>query len=53
MGKSNSETFAAKSTLIIIEFESLSFSAKIRLNETNYDIWCQIIEIHITIKKKL
>ena len=33
--------------------EGSYFSARILLNEKNYDIWSQIIEMHIDEKEKL
>ncbi|KAH0720858.1 hypothetical protein KY290_005875 [Solanum tuberosum] len=49
MGKSD----ASNSTPIIIQSENSSFNARIILNETNYDMWSQIIEMHIVRKEKL
>ncbi|KAH0781748.1 hypothetical protein KY290_001346 [Solanum tuberosum] len=49
MGKSD----ASNSTPIIIQSEYSSFNAGIILNETNYDTWSQIIEMHIAEKEKL
>ena len=44
---SESETSVTKSAPIIIQFESSSFNAGIVLTETNYDLWSQILEMHI------
>jgi len=49
MGKSD----ASNSTPIIIQSENSSFNVGIILNETNYDMWSQIIEMHIAEKEKL
>jgi hypothetical protein len=40
-------------TPIIIHSESSSFNAGIILNETNYDMWSQIMEMHLAEKEKL
>ncbi|KAF2305009.1 hypothetical protein GH714_001026 [Hevea brasiliensis] len=53
MSKPNAETSGAKSAPIIIQYESSSFNAGIILNETNYDMWSQIIEMHIAEREKL
>ena len=53
MSKSDSEASGAKSAPIIIQSEGLSFNADIVLNETNYDMWSQIMEMHIAEKEKL
>ncbi|XP_020967749.1 uncharacterized protein LOC107616183 [Arachis ipaensis] len=56
MGKSESdpsEPSGTKTAPIIIQFENSSFNAGIILNETNYDIWCQMMEMHIAEKEKL
>jgi hypothetical protein len=47
------EAFGNKLGPIIIQSEGSSFNAGILLNETNYDMWSQIIEMHITKKEKL
>ena len=38
---------------IIIQSEGSFFNAGILLNETNYDMWSKIIEMHIAEKEKL
>ncbi|KAG5541317.1 hypothetical protein RHGRI_021225 [Rhododendron griersonianum] len=53
MGESGSETSGTKSTPIIIQHEGSSFNAAIVLNETNYDLWSQMLEMHIAEKEKL
>ena len=59
MADSDSETSGNKygsrnkSTPIIIQSEGLSFNAGIVLDETNYDLWSQIMEMHIAEKEKL
>jgi arginyl-tRNA synthetase len=47
------EAFGNKLGPIIIQSEGSSFNTGILLNETNYDMWSQIIEMHITEKEKL
>ena len=47
------EIFESKSTPIIIQSEGSSFKVGITLNETNYDLWSQIMEMHIVEKEKL
>lgn len=47
MGKSNT----SDPTLIIIQFENFSFNAGIILNETNYNMWSQIMEIPLLKKR--
>ncbi|KAJ1401570.1 gag-polypeptide of LTR copia-type [Sesbania bispinosa] len=39
-------------TLVIIQFES-AFNTRIILTETNYDIWLQIMEMHIAKREKI
>ncbi|KAL1308521.1 uncharacterized protein [Arachis hypogaea] len=56
MGKSESdpsEPSGTKTAPIIIQSENSSFNAGIVLNETNYDVWCQMMEMHIAEKEKL
>jgi hypothetical protein len=53
MSKSDSETSGTKSTPIIIQHEGSSFNAGIVLNETNYDLWSQMLEMQIAEKEKL
>ncbi|KAJ8647938.1 hypothetical protein MRB53_000961 [Persea americana] len=53
MAASDSETSGTKSAPIIIQSEGSSFKAGIILNETNYDLWSQIMEMHIAEKEKL
>ena len=40
-------------TPIIIQQEGSSFNSGIVLNETNYDMWSQMLEMQIVEKKKL
>ncbi|KAK2996779.1 hypothetical protein RJ639_025625 [Escallonia herrerae] len=47
------ETFGTKSSPIVIQSEGLSFKVGIILNDTNYDLWSQIMEMHIAEKEKL
>lgn len=51
MSKPDSETSGTKS--IIIQHEGSSFNAGIVLNETNYDLWSQMLEMQIAEKEKL
>ena len=53
MSKSDSETSVTKSTPIIIQHEGSSFNSGIELNETNYDLWSQMLEMQIAEKEKL
>ncbi|MCI41634.1 hypothetical protein A2U01_0062867, partial [Trifolium medium] len=53
--KENHEVSTTKSAPapIIIQSESSSFNAGIILDETNYDMWSQIMEMHLAEKEKL
>ena len=53
MSKADSEASRNKSAPIIVQSESSSFNAGIVLNETNYDVWSQLMEMHIAEKEKL
>ena len=53
MANSDSKTYGTKSAPIIIQSEGSSFNAGIVLDETNYDLWSQIMEMHIVEKEKL
>ena len=53
MSKADFETSVTKSTPIIIQHEGLSFNSGIVLNETNYDLWSQMLEMQIAEKEKL
>jgi len=53
MADSDSKTFGNKSAPIIIQSEGSSFNAGIVLDETNYDLWSQIMEMHIAEKEKI
>nr|XP_025703200.1 uncharacterized protein LOC112803971 [Arachis hypogaea] len=56
MGKSESdpsESSGTKTAPIIIQSKNSSFNAGIVLDETNYDVWCQMMEMHIAEKEKL
>ncbi|KAK2967762.1 hypothetical protein RJ640_029658 [Escallonia rubra] len=47
------ETFGTKSSPIVIQSEGSSYKAGIILNNTNYDLWSQIMEMHIAKMEKL
>ncbi|KAK3038644.1 hypothetical protein RJ639_027307 [Escallonia herrerae] len=47
------ETSETKSSPIVIQSEGSSFKAGMILNDTNYDLWSQIMEMHIAEKEKL
>ena len=53
MIKSDYETSVTKSTPIIIQHEGSSFNSGIVLNETNYDMWSQMLEMQIAEYEKL
>ena len=53
MANSDSESSGNKFAPIIIQSEGSSFKAGIVLKETNYDMWSQIMEMHIAEKEKL
>ena len=59
MAESDSKTSRNKSgsgnkyAPINIQSEGSSFNARIVLDETNYDLWSQIMEMHIVEKEKL
>ncbi|KAK3037179.1 hypothetical protein RJ639_031066 [Escallonia herrerae] len=53
MTNPNFETSGTKSYPIVIQSEGSSFKAGIILNDTNYDLWSQIMEMHIAEKEKL
>ena len=53
MADSYSKTSGTKSAPIIIQSEGLLFNAGIVLYEKNYDLWSQIMEMHIAEKEKL
>jgi hypothetical protein len=53
MNRQDVEASGNKLGPIIIQSEGSSFNARILLNETNYDMWSQIIEMHIAEKEKL
>ena len=53
MNKSDFETSVTKSTFIIIQHQGSSFNSGIVLNETNYDMWYQMLEMQIAEKEKL
>ncbi|KAK3037693.1 hypothetical protein RJ639_030637 [Escallonia herrerae] len=53
IGKSEVEASGTKSFPIIVQSENSSFNAGIILNETNYDMWSQIMEMYIAEKEKL
>ena len=53
MADSDSKTSGNKYAPIIIQSEGSSFNAGIVLDETNYDLWSQIMEMHIAEKEKL
>ena len=51
MSKLDFETSVTKSTPIIIQHEGSSFNSGIVLNETNYDLWSQMLEMQIAEKE--
>ena len=53
MADLDSEVFESKFAPIIIQSEGSSFKARITLEEENYDLWSQIMEMHIVEKEKL
>ena len=53
MSKSDSETSVTKSTPIIIQHKGSSLNSGIVLNETNYDLWSQMLEMQIAENEKL
>jgi len=53
MNRPDVEASSNKLGLIIIQSEGSSCNAGILLNETNYNIWSQIIEMHIAEKDNL
>ena len=53
MADSDSKTPRNKSTPNIFQSEGSSFNAGIVFDETNYDLWSQIMEMHIAEKEKL
>ena len=53
MSKSDSKTSVTKSTPIIIQHEGSSFNSGIVLNEINYDMWSQMLDMQIVEKEKL
>ncbi|KAL5832145.1 hypothetical protein ACOSQ4_017499 [Xanthoceras sorbifolium] len=48
----NVETSGAKSIPVVIQLES-GFNAGITLTESNYDVWSQLMEMHIAEREKL
>ncbi|KAK2980865.1 hypothetical protein RJ640_003092 [Escallonia rubra] len=53
MANRDFETSETKSSPIVIQSEGSSFKAGIILDDTNYDLWSQIMEMHIAEKEKL
>ena len=53
MANSDSKTYGNKSSPIIIQYEGSSFKVGVLLDETNYDLWSQIMEMHIDENEKL
>ena len=53
MADLDSESFASKFAPLIVQSEGSSFNAGITLDEANYDLWSQIMEMHIAEKEKL
>ena len=47
------KSFESKYAPIIIQSEGSSFKVEITLDEANYDLWSQIMEMHIAEKEKL
>ena len=52
MADSDSKTSGTKSAPIIIQSEGSSFNAGIVLDETNYDLWSQIMEMHMGLRRR-
>jgi len=48
----NAADSSAKDSPIIIQTEGSSFNIGVQLDETNYDIWSQLMEMHIAEKQK-
>ena len=46
------ESSETKSAPIFVQFEG-AFNAGILLTETNYDVWSQLMEMHIAEREKL
>ncbi|KAK2987198.1 hypothetical protein RJ640_029083 [Escallonia rubra] len=53
MANRDFDTSGTKSSPIVIQSEGSSFKAGIILDDTNYDLWSQIMEMHIAEKEKL
>ena len=52
MGDKGVEASGSKSASIIVQSEG-TFNAGIVLTESNYDIWSQLMEMHIAEREKL
>ena len=52
MSKKNIESSGSKSIPIIIQSERL-FNTGVILNESNYDVWSQLMEMNIAEREKL
>ena len=48
----DSESSGTKSVPILVQSEG-AFNAGIQLTETNYDVWYQLMEMHIAEREKL
>jgi hypothetical protein len=52
MGKDKRESSGTKSVPVVIQTEG-TFNAGIILNESNYDVWSQLMELNIAEREKL
>lgn len=52
MGEKGVESCGTKSIPVVVQSEGV-FNVGIILTESNYDIWSQLMEIHIAERKKL
>ena len=52
MSGKDGESYGSKSIPIVVQSEGV-FNIGIILNESNYDVWSQLMEMHITEREKL
>ena len=52
MGEKEVEASGSKSVPVVVQSES-TFNARISLTESNYDVWSQLMEMHIAEREKL
>lgn len=52
MSEKNIESSRTKSIPVVVQSEGV-FNAGIILNESNYDVWSQLMEMHIAEREKL